>query len=199
MIKPLFLFLALFNFNFTVAQTQFVDKIKEIDKTIPNHTGWKNESFNQFLIEKKLIDQEVFDLFSDKLIHSKNLVYYIYFGSIPSHGKTHVGIIISIKDLNTNETLNHFISKIDNKRDLSNKHDNEFDEEYFNFVSNDYTKTKGLNILKYTDGSETFHSLNYHMIEFIYEINLDAVSNGMIFSSFNYYASEKMMGDFFEE
>jgi len=37
------------------------------------------------------------------------------------------------------------------------------------------------------------------MIEFIYEINLDAVSNGMIFSSFNYYASEKMMGDFFEE
>lgn len=52
MIKLLFLFLALFNFNFAIAQTQFVDKIKEIDKTILNHTGWKNESFNQFLIEK---------------------------------------------------------------------------------------------------------------------------------------------------
>jgi len=41
MIKLLLLFIVLFNFNFAVAQTQFIDKIKEIDKAIPNHTGWK--------------------------------------------------------------------------------------------------------------------------------------------------------------
>lgn len=197
--KTILIFITIISSYLTFGQSQIINEIKKVDESIPNYTGWQDVTFKDLLIKKQSIDEEVFTIFSKELSDSKNIIYYISLGSLPSNGNIHKGCNIKIKELDTNETYHFSFTEVDNNRVPSHKEKDDFNEEYFDFISNDYLTTKGQNILRYTDNSESFHSLDYHTIEFIYEIHLNKESKGMIFNSFNYYASEKLMNDFFNE
>ncbi|RRJ90371.1 hypothetical protein EG240_08960 [Paenimyroides tangerinum] len=194
--KYLYCLLVIFSFNFSFCQSKLFEEIIKIDSTIPNNTGWKDKSFEDFLIYKNQIEADFFDENQNQFAEYRNVIYYLYLGSIPNHGKVNKIVGVKIKNLDTGEIIHYISSNEDEIIKLKKGKENDLSNEYFAFLCEDYKVTKGLNILKYTDSSETFHSLDYHMIEFIYKINLENESNGMVFSSYNYYTSEKMLDRF---